>query len=160
MKCLKANFKMDAAVTPKSIDPVSPCSPKIIPMYCEEKLPYLNNPVAVDSSFDTWAVGDRYKLCRLLGKGSYGIVAEAIDLSTNCRVAIKRIQNIFDQKTGAKRMCREMRILRGLDNPHTIRLLNIICPGLQDVITTSDSDQKNSKNNLGNKIMGKGLTIK
>jgi hypothetical protein len=33
----------------------------------------------VDSNFDTWSVGNRYKLCRLLGRGSYGVVAEAID---------------------------------------------------------------------------------
>jgi serine/threonine protein kinase len=109
-------------------------------MCSEEKVNCPKKSATVDSNFDTWSVGHRYKLCRLLGRGSYGVVAEAIDLSTNCKVAIKRIQNIFDQKTGAKRMCREIRILRSVKHPHTVRLLNIICPGLENVYSCGDVD--------------------
>ena len=138
---------MEKEATPRSIDQVSPSSPKIIPMCSEDKYPGRSQKNMVDSTFESWAVGDRYKICRLLGKGSYGIVAEAIDLSTNCRVAIKRIQNIFDQKSGAKRMCREMRILRSLNHPHTIRLLNVICPGLEGTTTYSDEDSENNMSN-------------
>jgi serine/threonine protein kinase len=118
-------------------------------MCSEEKFPSQKNTVTVESNFDSWSVGDRYKLCRLLGKGSYGVVAEAIDLSTNCKVAIKRIQNIFDQKTGAKRMCREIRILRNIRHPHTVRLLNIICPGLERIL--GDSDSNGGKNTSTNR---------
>lgn len=118
-------------------------------MCSEEKFPCQKNTVTVESNFDSWSVGDRYKLCRLLGKGSYGVVAEAIDLSTNCKVAIKRIQNIFDQKTGAKRMCREIRILRNIRHPHTVRLLNIICPGLERIL--GDGDSNGGKNTLINR---------
>ena len=103
-------------------------------MCSEDKFSCLKKAATVDSNFDSWSVGERYKLCRLLGKGSYGVVAEAIDLSTNCKVAIKRIQNIFDQKTGAKRMCREIRILRSVKHPHTVRLLNIICPRMEKIL--------------------------
>lgn len=113
-------------------------------MCSEEKFPCQKNTATVESNFDSWSVGDRYKLCRLLGKGSYGVVAEAIDLSTNCKVAIKRIQNIFDQKTGAKRMCREIRILRNIRHPHTVRLLNIICPGLERILGDGDSNSGKS----------------
>ena len=114
-------------------------------MCSEEKVNCPKKSATVDSNFDTWSVGNRYKLCRLLGKGSYGVVAEAIDLSTNCKVAIKRIQNIFDQKTGAKRMCREIRILRSVKHPHTVRLLNIICPGLENIYGSGDVDGKNKQ---------------
>ena len=114
-------------------------------MCSEEKVNCPKKSATVDSNFDTWSVGNRYKLCRLLGKGSYGVVAEAIDLSTNCKVAIKRIQNIFDQKTGAKRMCREIRILRSVKHPHTVRLLNIICPGLENIYGCGDVDGKNKQ---------------
>ena len=138
---------MEKTVTPRSIDSVSPSTTKEIPMCSEGKFPIQNQKNLSESAFESWAVGDRYKICRLLGKGSYGIVAEAIDLSTNCRVAIKRIQNIFDQKSGAKRMCREMRILRSLNHPHTIRLLNVICPGLEGTITYSDEDSENTLSN-------------
>ena len=109
-------------------------------MCSEDKFSCLKKAATVDSNFDSWSVGERYKLCRLLGKGSYGVVAEAIDLSTNCKVAIKRIQNIFDQKTGAKRMCREIRILRSVKHPHTVRLLNIICPRMEKIPAVGDGD--------------------
>ena len=75
----------------------------------------------------------RYRLVRLLGKGSYGAVAEAFDSKANRKVAIKRIQNIFDHRTGAKRMCREIRILSGTCHPHTVKLLDIVCPQLHAV---------------------------
>lgn len=96
-----------------------------------------NQPTAADHDFKSWAVGDRYELCRLLGKGSYGVVAEAKDMSTGLKVAIKRIQNIFDQKNGVK-LCREMRILRMARHSHKVKLLNILCPGLDSMINPTD----------------------
>ena len=62
--------------------------------------------------FDSWVIGDRYTLTRVLGKGSYGEVAEAIDSRTTRKVAVKRMQSIFDEITDAKRVYREMHILR------------------------------------------------
>lgn len=49
---------------------------------------------------------------RLLGKGSYGSVAEAFDHLTNQRVAIKKIANVFDVFENAKRIYREVRSYR------------------------------------------------
>ena len=40
-----------------------------------------------------------------------------------------------------------MRILRSLNHPHTIRLLNVICPGLEGTITYSDEDSENTLSN-------------
>ena len=62
--------------------------------------------------FASWLVGERYSLTRILGKGSYGEVAEAIDARTSRKVAVKRMQSIFDEITDAKRVYREMHILR------------------------------------------------
>ena len=44
--------------------------------------------------------------------GSYGAVALAIDRTTGKRVAIKRIKNLFDLYENAKRILREIKILR------------------------------------------------
>lgn len=78
--------------------------------------------------FHDWEVGDRYKMTRPLGHGSYGEVAEAIDTQTGRRVAIKRIQHIFDQLVDAKRIYREIFILRRLKNPQIVDLLDVIVP--------------------------------
>lgn len=92
-----------------------------------------NRPTAADYDFKSWVVGDRYELSRLLGKGSYGLVAEAKDMLTGLKVAIKRIQNIVDHKNGIKLLLREMRILRSAKHPHKVKLLNVLCPGLDPI---------------------------
>jgi mitogen-activated protein kinase 1/3 len=89
------------------------------------------------NDFTTWEVGSRYKLQRILGHGSYGEVAQAIDLKRKAGqpefVAIKRINGIFDQEIDAKRIYREMFILRRL-RAHSciIRLIDVISPASAD----------------------------
>eukprot|EP01041_Mallomonas_annulata_P005686 gene5686-11473_t len=89
--------------------------------------------------FDDWEVGPRYKLVRVLGHGSYGEVVEAYDHWANRKVAIKRIQNIFDQPMDAKRVYREMYILRHINHPHIIRLLDIVAPHLDAFISKGNT---------------------
>jgi mitogen-activated protein kinase 1/3 len=68
-------------------------------------------------------------MVRILGHGSYGEVAEGRDLENNGRkVAIKRILGVFEQEADAKRIYREMFILRRLKHPQIIGLLDIIVP--------------------------------
>jgi mitogen-activated protein kinase 1/3 len=73
-------------------------------------------------------VGKRYQLLRVLGHGSYGEVAQALDKVTGDKVAIKRINNVFDQEIDTKRILREVYILRRLKNPHVINLINVVTP--------------------------------
>eukprot|EP00522_Entomoneis_paludosa_P011449 CAMPEP_0172452766 /NCGR_PEP_ID=MMETSP1065-20121228/10323_1 /TAXON_ID=265537 /ORGANISM="Amphiprora paludosa, Strain CCMP125" /LENGTH=708 /DNA_ID=CAMNT_0013204873 /DNA_START=243 /DNA_END=2369 /DNA_ORIENTATION=+ len=87
--------------------------------------------------FDDWAVGDRYEMIRILGRGSYGEVAQALDLNAGRKdafVAIKRIQSPFDQEVDAVRLYREMHILRHMRG-HTciIQLLDMIQPPTDDL---------------------------
>ena len=78
--------------------------------------------------FSSWEVGDRYQLTRIVGHGSYGEVAEAIDTHTNTKIAIKRIQHIFDQLIDAKRIYREIFILRRLRHSQVVKLLDVVVP--------------------------------
>lgn len=79
--------------------------------------------------FSEWAVGDRYELIRMLGRGSYGEVAQARDLATSETVAIKRITSAFDQEVDAIRLYREMHILRRLrGHDCIIQLLDVVQP--------------------------------
>jgi len=63
-----------------------------------------------------------------LGSGSYGQVAEAIQLSTGKRVAIKKMDNIFDDETDCKRILREITLLRKLRHPCVVELIEILMP--------------------------------
>lgn len=87
--------------------------------------------------FSEWAVGDRYELVRMLGRGSYGEVAQAIDLSAGRKdafVAIKRIQSPFDQEIDAIRLYREIHILRRMrGHDCIIQLLDIVQPPTDDL---------------------------
>ena len=55
---------------------------------------------------------------------------DAIDKRSRQRVAVKRIRNVFRNQTDAKRVYREMYILRHLNNPHVIKLYDVVCPGI------------------------------
>ena len=97
------------------------------------------------TGFEKWDVGKRYQLERMLGRGSYGEVAQSVDLqaqnaiqhSTNgapphknaSYVAVKRISKVFDQEVDAVRLFREMHILRRLKgHANIIKLIDVIQP--------------------------------
>jgi serine/threonine protein kinase len=64
----------------------------------------------VKKEFATWDIDHtRFEVKKVLGKGSYGIVAEAFDHLTKKRVAIKKINTIFDVFENSKRIYREVR---------------------------------------------------
>jgi hypothetical protein len=92
---------------------------------------------AMTEDFSEWAVGDRYQMMRLLGRGSYGEVAQALDLSTgkpDAFVAIKRIRSPFDQEIDAIRLYRELHILRHMRGHQCIiQLLDVVQPPTDDI---------------------------
>lgn len=92
------------------------------------------------NDFSGWAVSDRYKLVRMLGRGSYGEVAQALDLHRgNASVAIKRIQSPFDQEVDAVRLFREIHILRRVKGHEcVIDLLDVIQPPSEDLNDFND----------------------
>ena len=64
----------------------------------------------VKREFATWDIDHtRFEIKKVLGKGSYGVVAEAFDHLTKRRVAIKKINTIFDVFENSKRIYREVR---------------------------------------------------
>lgn len=87
------------------------------------------SPATKSDDFSEWAVGDRYQMIRMLGRGSYGEVAQAKDKMTNDVVAIKRITSAFDHEVDAIRLYREMHILRRLKGHECIiQLIDIVKP--------------------------------
>lgn len=106
----------------------------------QQKRPPARPTTALSDDFSEWAVGDRYKLSRMLGRGSYGEVAQAIDLyqgRPDAFVAIKRIVSPFDQEVDAVRLFREIHILRRLrtlgKNDCIVPLLDVVQPPTDDL---------------------------
>lgn len=76
----------------------------------------------------------RYEPIREVGHGSYGVVFEAKALKkigkaeVGTKVAIKKVQRVFQTETDAKRLLRELRILRILRSHDSIVSLYDIVP--------------------------------
>lgn len=71
-----------------------------------------------------FSCGPRYELKKPLGSGAYGVVFAAIDTKTKEKVAIKKLNKLEDI-VDAKRILREIRILRSLKNENILELINI-----------------------------------
>lgn len=79
-------------------------------------------------SFTDWEVGDDYEIIKQIGSGSYGYVVEATKKSTGQKVAIKRLNKIFDDVVDCKRILREVTLLRGLSHINLVNIIEILEP--------------------------------
>jgi mitogen-activated protein kinase 1/3 len=70
----------------------------------------------------------KYRWIRFAGSGSYGSVHICEDISTGKNVAIKKIPLAFDNLTNAKRLLREIKILRMLSHPNVIGFKGLLAP--------------------------------
>lgn len=82
----------------------------------------------MDSYFENWEVGTKYECKKLIGKGSYGKVAIAKEISTGRMVAIKYIDDVFYDTITGIRILREIQLLRKLKSEYTCELIDIIEP--------------------------------
>lgn len=67
--------------------------------------------------FNGWSEAKRYTVQEVIGRGSYGVVCAALDTHTGEKVAIKKIQNVFENVADATRILREIKLLRLLKHP-------------------------------------------
>ena len=67
--------------------------------------------------FTEYGEANRYTIKEVIGKGSYGVVCSATDTKTGEKVAIKKINNVFDHVSDATRILREIKLLRLLRHP-------------------------------------------
>ena len=75
-----------------------------------------------------WSIDPRYELTKLLGKGSYGCVVAARDTQAGADVAIKKVENVFVDAVDAKRILREIRLMRHFRHPNLVRLHDVMEP--------------------------------
>lgn len=70
-------------------------------------------------------VDKKYKLIKPIGHGAYGVVVSARDETTDVKVAIKKVANAFEDVVDAKRILREIKLLRHFDHENIIRLVDV-----------------------------------
>ncbi|CAI0466531.1 unnamed protein product [Linum tenue] len=78
--------------------------------------------------FTEYGEGSRYKIEEVIGKGSYGVVCSAFDTHTGEKVAIKKINDIFEHVSDATRILREIKLLRLLRHPDIVEIKHILLP--------------------------------
>lgn len=80
--------------------------------------------------FTEYGEANRYTIKEVIGKGSYGVVCSAVDIKTGEKVAIKKINNVFDHVSDATRILREIKLLRLLRHPGELKswLVRCTCP--------------------------------
>ncbi|KAK9670093.1 hypothetical protein RND81_13G177000 [Saponaria officinalis] len=81
-----------------------------------------------ESIFD---IETKYHPIAPLGRGAYGVVCSSIDTSTNEKVAIKKISNVFDHSVEALKVLREMKILRQTRHENVIKMKDVMVPSIK-----------------------------
>lgn len=106
---------------------------------------YMNELHTIEFNEEVFVIPRKYRLERIMGQGSYGLVCSAVNTLTNERVAIKKNKNIFPTGTpdsqqthggqkksrstmSQKRIVRELKILNHLNHPNIVTLRECILP--------------------------------
>lgn len=73
-------------------------------------------------------VDKRYTFVRAIGHGAYGVVISADDAKDKEKVAIKKVTKAFEDLVDAKRILREIRLLRHFDHENVIHVKDLGVP--------------------------------
>lgn len=78
--------------------------------------------------FTEYGEASQYEIQEIIGIGSYGVVASAIDTHTGEKVAIKKMKEVFEHVSDATRILREIKLLRMLKHPDIVEIKHIMLP--------------------------------
>jgi mitogen-activated protein kinase 1/3 len=96
----------------------------------------------VSAAGQDFEMSTKYELIKAIGHGAYGVVVSAIDHSSDSKVAIKKIPDTFEDLVDAKRIVREIHLLRSFDHDNVIRVVDLFTPqpydDFNDVYIVSD----------------------
>ena len=95
------------------------------PMYASPPppLPTPSTPQTIRGKL--FNVGPRYSNLQYIGEGAYGMVVSAMDLSSQTKVAIKKISP-FEHQTYCQRTLREIKILNRIQHENIIDIRDIL----------------------------------
>ena len=86
--------------------------------------------------FADWKVGPHYEIVKKIGSGSYGAVCEATQQATGNKVAIKKLDRIFEDTVDGKRILREIHLLRRLGHNSIVKLIDVLQPEDPETFST------------------------
>ena len=75
-----------------------------------------------------FVVNSRYQMIRPIGQGAYGVVISADDLQNGGKCAIKKIPRAFDDVVDAKRILREIKLMKLFCHENIVALTDLIPP--------------------------------
>jgi len=80
-----------------------------------------------------FTVDVKYSFIRTIGSGAYGVVISAHDTSNVTKVAIKMIPRAFNDEVDAKRILREIKILKHFRHENIIGIVDMMPPNVKHV---------------------------
>jgi serine/threonine protein kinase len=75
-----------------------------------------------------YLIDEHYELVKQIGVGAYGFVASGVNKLTGQKVAIKKVHNAFSDLIDAKRILREIKLLKFFDHPNVISITDLMRP--------------------------------
>ena len=103
---------------------------------------WLKNKHSFTIAGSEFIIDERYEYVKQIGVGAYGVVISCYDKKTNHNVAIKKVGNAFEDLIDAKRIVREIKLLRYFKHDNIISLIDIQKPpqrtGFEDIYIITD----------------------
>ncbi|KAG7361322.1 serine/threonine protein kinase [Nitzschia inconspicua] len=76
----------------------------------------------------TFTVDERYTMLRVVGSGAYGVVISASDAKSSKNVAIKMVPRAFNDEIDAKRILREIKLLKHMKHENIVGIVDMMPP--------------------------------
>ena len=90
----------------------------------------------------TFVVEEKFEYIKQIGHGAYGVVCSAYDHISKNKVAIKKVPKAFEDLIDAKRIVREIKLLKFFDHENVIALIDVARPpaisGYEDIYIITD----------------------
>jgi mitogen-activated protein kinase 1/3 len=86
------------------------------------------NTKIVNAAGTEFELPEKYELIKPIGHGAYGVVISAQNTENGNKVAIKKVANAFEDLVDAKRIVREIRLLRHFHHENIMKIVDLLPP--------------------------------
>ena len=88
-------------------------------------------PHSFQAGKHTFTVDNRYSLIRTIGSGAYGVVISSKDSTNETNVAIKMVPKAFSDEIDAKRILREIKLLKHFHHENIVSITDMMPPNVK-----------------------------